>query len=126
MKANGADLAPKVIDLLGGRTRTRTWDPLIKSQLLYQLSYAPEMPAAGARRGCVCSKASSHCPAKGRRRVSICAVCPEILSPFVAAPPLRGSGPQIGSRGPGSRFARPGHEVVDSRWSLSSRKWGRE
>src|ERR1700757_901835 len=25
----------------GGRTRTRTWDPLIKSQLLYQLSYAP-------------------------------------------------------------------------------------
>ena len=27
---------------LGGRTRARTWDPLIKSQLLYQLSYAPE------------------------------------------------------------------------------------
>ena len=27
--------------LYGGRTRTRTWDPLIKSQLLYQLSYAP-------------------------------------------------------------------------------------
>src|SRR5262249_1504366 len=26
---------------LGGRTRARTWDPLIKSQLLYQLSYAP-------------------------------------------------------------------------------------
>ena len=24
----------------GGRTRVRTWDPLIKSQLLYQLSYA--------------------------------------------------------------------------------------
>ena len=29
----------------GGRTRTRTLDPLIKSQLLYQLSYAP-IPAA--------------------------------------------------------------------------------
>jgi hypothetical protein len=29
----------------GGRTRTRTWDPLIKSQLLYQLSYAPENAA---------------------------------------------------------------------------------
>lgn len=28
-------------DLFGGRTRARTWDPLIKSQLLYQLSYAP-------------------------------------------------------------------------------------
>ena len=25
----------------GGRTRTRTLDPLIKSQLLYHLSYAP-------------------------------------------------------------------------------------
>jgi hypothetical protein len=31
----------KAIDLTGGRTRTRTLDPLIKSQLLYQLSYAP-------------------------------------------------------------------------------------
>jgi hypothetical protein len=27
--------------IFGGRTRARTWDPLIKSQLLYQLSYAP-------------------------------------------------------------------------------------
>src|SRR3984893_13448900 len=27
--------------LLGGRTRARTWDPMIKSHLLYQLSYAP-------------------------------------------------------------------------------------
>jgi hypothetical protein len=25
----------------GGPRRTRTYDPLIKSQLLYQLSYAP-------------------------------------------------------------------------------------
>jgi hypothetical protein len=31
----------QVVDSIGGRTRTRTWDPLIKSQLLYQLSYAP-------------------------------------------------------------------------------------
>src|SRR6266853_3647765 len=30
----------------GGRTRARTWDPLIKSQLLYQLSYAPHWPEA--------------------------------------------------------------------------------
>ena len=28
--------------VFGGRSRTRTYDPLIKSQLLYQLSYAPE------------------------------------------------------------------------------------
>ncbi len=27
--------------LFGGRSRIRTYDPLIKSQLLYQLSYAP-------------------------------------------------------------------------------------
>ena len=43
----------QVFDFIGGRTRTRTWDPLIKSQLLYQLSYAPEMPPAGPRKGCV-------------------------------------------------------------------------
>ena len=29
------------LGVIGGRTRTRTLDPLIKSQLLYQLSYAP-------------------------------------------------------------------------------------
>ena len=29
------------IEIAGGCTRTRTLDPLIKSQLLYQLSYAP-------------------------------------------------------------------------------------
>ena len=38
-------------DFLGGRTRTRTWDPLIKSQLLYHLSYAPRWRAwDGVRR----------------------------------------------------------------------------
>src|SRR5664280_835506 len=36
---------------LGGRTRARTWDPLIKSQLLYQLSYAPGLPSAGTPPG---------------------------------------------------------------------------
>jgi hypothetical protein len=39
-----------VPDLIGGRTRTRTLDPLIKSQLLYQLSYAPDHPAGRYRR----------------------------------------------------------------------------
>jgi hypothetical protein len=38
----------------GGRTRARTWDPMIKSHLLYQLSYAPgtgpEMTLARGRR----------------------------------------------------------------------------
>ncbi len=34
-------LCSKPVGRHGGRTRARTWDPLIKSQLLYQLSYAP-------------------------------------------------------------------------------------
>jgi hypothetical protein len=37
-------------DLIGGRTRARTLDPLIKSQLLYQLSYAP-VRVSRTRRG---------------------------------------------------------------------------
>src|SRR5262249_19472542 len=42
-----------LIDLgkFGGRTRTRTLDPLIKSQLLYQLSYAPGPTGSVPRRG---------------------------------------------------------------------------
>src|SRR5437660_4481690 len=40
-----------MIDFIGGRTRTRTWDPLIKSQLLYQLSYAPGKCRPGRPRG---------------------------------------------------------------------------
>ena len=40
-----------MFDRIGGRTRARTWDPLIKSQLLYQLSYAPGMPPAKAPQG---------------------------------------------------------------------------
>src|SRR6267142_2155176 len=35
---------PRALWRIGGRTRTRTLDPLIKSQLLYQLSYAPRCP----------------------------------------------------------------------------------
>jgi hypothetical protein len=31
----------QILEKLGGRTRARTWDPMIKSHLLYQLSYAP-------------------------------------------------------------------------------------
>ena len=34
-------IVAQVFENIGGRTRTRTLDPLIKSQLLYQLSYAP-------------------------------------------------------------------------------------
>jgi hypothetical protein len=34
--------------MIGGRSRTRTYDPLIKSQLLYHLSYAPAFVKATA------------------------------------------------------------------------------
>ena len=48
----------------GGRTRARTWDPLIKSQLLYQLSYAPgTCPETILARGPSFSKAIPLCPA---------------------------------------------------------------
>jgi hypothetical protein len=33
--------------VFGGRSRTRTYDPLIKSQLLYHLSYAPVPSRSG-------------------------------------------------------------------------------
>ncbi len=39
-------LLSKLFDFIGGRTRTRTLDPLIKSQLLYHLSYAPSAALA--------------------------------------------------------------------------------
>ena len=38
---------------LGGRTRARTWDPMIKSHLLYQLSYAPGSNRIPSRDGVV-------------------------------------------------------------------------
>jgi hypothetical protein len=45
VKTSGSRRTKKMLSrdryLDGGRTRTRTLDPLIKSQLLYQLSYAP-------------------------------------------------------------------------------------
>ena len=43
----------------GGRTRTRTLDPLIKSQLLYQLSYAPGADKASAQAGRAVAKRRS-------------------------------------------------------------------
>ena len=44
--SNPAQTRSQRIKNVGGRTRARTWDPLIKSQLLYQLSYAPNSPFA--------------------------------------------------------------------------------
>ena len=47
----------------GGRTRARTWDPLIKSQLLYQLSYAPGPHTWGSPKPAGLSNSTPHCPA---------------------------------------------------------------
>jgi hypothetical protein len=59
----------------GGRTRTRTWDPLIKSQLLYQLSYAPRLRRHGssARAGVVYQSAPGL-SSKAWRRCAVDAV----------------------------------------------------
>src|SRR5256885_1591988 len=52
----------------GGRRRTRTFDPLIKSQLLYQLSYAPRPTswASGASTDSDKSRAQQDIGAKER------------------------------------------------------------
>jgi hypothetical protein len=87
----------------GGRTRTRTWDPLIKSQLLYQLSYAPGMPPRSPARAASCSKASSHCPGKGRNG--------SIRDGFRSSP-----------RGAPPRRSRRGDPVAGTQcWALDSR-----
>src|ERR1700719_4570213 len=52
-----------LLEKLGGRTRARTWDPMIKSHLLYQLSYAPETGRESLRKRASFSKASPRCPA---------------------------------------------------------------
>jgi hypothetical protein len=52
----------------GGRTRARTWDPMIKSHLLYQLSYAPGTgPEYPWVRTASFSKANPPCPATRQR-----------------------------------------------------------
>ena len=49
---------------VGGRTRTRTLDPLIKSQLLYQLSYAPGLPRRKTAERAWLSKGARVSPAE--------------------------------------------------------------
>jgi hypothetical protein len=56
------------LGIFGGRTRARTWDPMIKSHLLYQLSYAPGTgPEKTLARGPSFSKATPRCPANWAR-----------------------------------------------------------
>src|SRR6188472_4012880 len=53
----------------GGRTRARTWDPLIKSQLLYQLSYAPDRLRGFPLVHGSSTKAILRCPGRRARLV---------------------------------------------------------
>src|ERR1700749_1996099 len=56
----------QILEKLGGRTRARTWDPMIKSHLLYQLSYAPgaNRPGKAFVKSRSFSKATPRCPAR--------------------------------------------------------------
>src|SRR5665213_1237888 len=58
------------IDCDGGRSRIRTYDPLIKSQLLYQLSYAPACPSAPLTSPCGRRAYSKHAPACKEHRLT--------------------------------------------------------
>src|SRR3954466_11796968 len=95
----------------GGRTRTRTWDPLIKSQLLYQLSYAPEKLAATVvplERGC-CSKAIWLSPATGNP--DLAEPCPQEAPPCTALRTKR----KAAGREPGGSHASA---VVSGGWGV--------
>jgi hypothetical protein len=62
--------APEIAGFCGGRTRALTWDPLIKSQLLYQLSYAPGSLAVARGRASLakgCGPVQRTPPASPRR-----------------------------------------------------------
>ena len=52
----------RMSDRFGGRSRDRTYDPLIKSQLLYQLSYVP-VSRFDDRRWGLYNGANPACPA---------------------------------------------------------------
>src|SRR3974390_18246 len=108
-----------MVEVIGGRTRARTWDPLIKSQLLYQLSYAPVFPSAGSPpsgvrlakvgksvqprkvRGAA-KKEAARCPVSFERRWPTC--CCGRRPPSNQPPAL--PGPKSSSRGGHADSAR--------------------
>jgi hypothetical protein len=58
----------QVIEKTGGCSRTRTCDPLIKSQLLYQLSYAPAAEGSIARQDQLVDNGFGSMPLRSRFR----------------------------------------------------------
>ena len=91
------------MEKFGGRTRTRTWDPLIKSQLLYQLSYAPGMPPRWTPQGL--RPVAKRVPAVQRRTAT-----DPVTPRFRSSPRKRGpraadrvSGSRVSLRSPGTR-----------------------
>src|ERR1700720_4912477 len=92
------------LEKLGGRTRARTWDPMIKSHLLYQLSYAPGTGPESLRKRASFSKATPRCPANRR-------VFPAIGTPGRMKKPPESGGFFLMSRSPKAcavRAVRPG------------------
>src|SRR5262249_23985633 len=87
----------KLFGNFSGRTRTRTWDPLIKSQLLYQLSYAPEMPPRCAPQGL--RPVAKRVPTVQGRPAWTCVS--RLSPPFVPAK----AGPRAADRVSGSRVS---------------------
>jgi hypothetical protein len=75
-----------MLDKIGGRTRTRTLDPLIKSQLLYQLSYAPA-PSRSESGPASFSKVVPQCP--GSKNCRACSRDERERHPGTAAPTCR-------------------------------------
>src|SRR5262249_33534641 len=108
----------------GGRTRTRTLDPLIKSQLLYQLSYAPGSPRlwrVRASKPRPLAKLVRHCPGSKVWRVIV------TITPFPGmGGPHSGQAPMPWiSHGPPDRAKWPGHPGRHGRSTLEhdAEKW---
>ena len=76
----------------GGHSRTRTYDPLIKSQLLYQLSYVPRAGGSGYSKGPLSCRADWRPRAASRGRPEMRGIRPKIgrraaLEPVARAAP---------------------------------------
>src|SRR5262249_21751380 len=94
----------RVLDLIGGRTRTRTWDPLIKSQLLYQLSYAPGVPPAKAPQGL--RPVAKRVPTVQQGPVDVCCEIPPPLVPARGTPRRSRRGDPVAGTKPIARRRR--------------------
>jgi hypothetical protein len=108
--------------LSGGRTRARTWDPMIKSHLLYQLSYAPGTGSGKAfTRGRRLAKRFPD--VQQGNEISRGCFPLEIQPNFPQPPPrLRAAGPRGPNRGAGAGHRRRSTSPRRSGQTKSRRK----